>query len=82
MVDTKKGYHQYQDQKSDESIFHSINSVLVNLGSKMKRRLHSIATSAVSDITERKTFLSHSRHLKSSAELIAEISYILIRKVK
>ena len=63
----EKGDYQYQGPKVDESIFQSINSVLVDLGSKMKRRLCSIATPDVSDIPEMRTFVSHSRHFKSSA---------------
>ena len=33
---TEKGEYQYQDQKADKSMLHSINSVLVDLVSKMK----------------------------------------------
>ena len=68
------GDYQYQDLIADESIFHSINSDLVYLGSMMKRRLCSIATPAVSDIPARKTCVSHLWNFKASAELI---SYIL-----
>ena len=63
----EKGDYQYQGPKVDESIFHSINSVLVYLGSKMKQKLCRIATPAVSDIPARRTFVSHSRNFKASA---------------
>ena len=69
----EKGDYQYQGPKVDESIFQSINSVLVDLGSKTKRQLCSISTPTVSDIPARKTFESHSQHFKASAELIADI---------
>ena len=65
LLDTEKGDYQYQDLKEDESILYSINSVLVNLCSNTKRRLCIISTPAVSDIPERRTFVSHSRHLKA-----------------
>ena len=74
--------YQYQDPKVDESIFHSINSVLVYLGSKMKRQLCSIATLFISDVPPRRTFVSHSRHLKASAELISDLWFIGIKKAK
>ena len=80
--DTEKGDHQNQDPKVDESILHSIKSVLVDLGSNMTRRLCSISTQAVSDITARREFGSHSRHLKTSAELIADLWFIVIKKGK
>ena len=35
--DTEKEGYQYQNPKADESILHSINSVLFNSGSKMKQ---------------------------------------------
>ena len=57
-------------------------SVTVNLGSKMRRGLRSIATLSVSDIPERRTFVSHSRHLKVYAELIADLWCIGIKKAK
>ena len=47
--DRKKGDYHYRDPKTYESILQSINSVLVDLGSKMKRRIFRIATPAVSD---------------------------------
>ena len=78
--DTEKGDYQYQDLKADESILHSINSVLVDLGSNMKRRLCSIATPTISDILARRTFVSQSRHLKASAELIADLWCIGVKK--
>ena len=61
---------------------YSINSVIVDLGSKMKRWLCSIATPAVRDIPARRTFVSHSRHLKASAELIDDLRCIGIKKEK
>ena len=69
----EKGGYQYQDLKAYESIFQSINSVLVDLGSNTKRQLCSISTPTVSDIPARKTFESHSHHFKASAELIADL---------
>ena len=64
--DTKKGIYQYQYPKVYESIIHSIKSVLVYLGSKMKQRLCIIVTPAVSDIPARRTFVLHSHNLKAS----------------
>ena len=80
--DTEKGGYKYQDPKSDESILHSINSVLVDLGSKMKRRLCSIATPAVSDIPSGRTFVSYSPHLKACTELISDLWCIGNKKSK
>ena len=71
--DTEEGDYQYQDLKADESILYSINSILVNLSSNMKRRSCIIATPAASDISTRRKFVSHSRHLKESAELIYDL---------
>ena len=48
----------------------------------MKRWLCSIATPAVRDIPARRTFVSHSRHLKASAELIDDLRCIGIKKEK
>ena len=74
--DTEKWDYCYQDLKEDESILNSINSVLVDLGSNMKRRLCRIVTPDVSDIPARTTCVSYSRHLKASVELIADLCCI------
>ena len=82
LEDTEKGDYQYQDPKAYESILYSVNSVLVDLGSRMNWQICSIATPSVSDILEWGKFVSHSRHLKESAELISELWYIGIKKEK
>ena len=55
----EKGDYQYQDPMAGESIFYSIKSVLVNLGSNNKWRLCRIVTPTAGDIPERMIFLSH-----------------------
>ena len=59
LVHMEKGDYQYQDPMAGESIFYSIKSVLVNLGSNNKWRLCRIVTPTAGDIPERMIFLSH-----------------------
>ena len=70
----------YQDNKSDEAVLHSINSVLTNLGSMMK--VSKIHTAIDDDIPARRTFVSYDRHKKASAESIADLWCIGIKRAR
>ena len=72
--------HKYSDPSSDESTLHSINPVLVDMGINMKRKLSEITTPAIDDIPARRTFISHSRHKKATAEILSELWCIGTKK--
>ena len=47
--------------------------MLVELGDNLKRKISEITTPANDEIPERRTFISHARQLKASADLIADL---------
>ena len=63
----------YSDNSTDESVLQSINPALVEFGAKLKRKISEITTPANDEIPSRRTFVSHARHFKESAELIDEL---------
>ena len=74
------GYHNiqtgkcsYSENSTNEAVLHSINPALVELGAKLKRNISEITTPANDKIMARRTLVSHARHLKASAELIADL---------
>ena len=64
----------------DELVLRSINSVLVHMGDALKRNASKVVTPFEDDIPERRTFISHERHLKASAESIADLWCIGLKK--
>ena len=74
------GYHtiqagkcSYSDSSTDEAVIHSINPELVELGDKLKRKISEITNPANGEIPEIRTFVSHARHLKASANKIDDL---------
>ena len=81
------GYHTTQTVKcsylyniTDESVLHSINLALVELVAKINRKISEITNPANYEIPERRTFVSHARHLKASAELISDLWCIGLKR--
>ena len=81
------GYHTIQtgkcscsDNSTDEAVLHYISPELVELGANIKREISEITNPSNDEITARKTFVSHARHLKASAEMIYELWCIGIKR--
>ena len=52
------------------------------MGANLKRKISEITTPANDEIPARRTFVSHARHLKASAELIADLWCIGLKRYK
>ena len=81
------GYHtiqtgkcSYSDNSTYEVVIHSINTALVELGAKLKRKISERTTPANDEIPARRTLVSHARHLKASAELISDLWCIGLKR--
>ena len=64
----------YLDNGIDEDVPHSTQLALVKMVTKLKCNISEIVTPSADEIPERRTFISHMRHLKASAGLIADRS--------
>ena len=62
----------------DETVIQSINTELVEMGAKLKRNISEIVTPAADEIPLIITLICHVRHLKASAELIADLLCIFL----
>ena len=67
---TEMGDYLYSDNGTEKAILHSINLVLFNMAVKLKRNFSEMFTPLADKIPSRRTFVSHARHLKESAEMI------------
>ena len=50
------------------------------MGDKLKRKISEITTPANDEIPERRTFVSHARHLKALADMIADLWSIVLNR--
>ena len=56
-----------------------MNPEIGKMGAKLKRKISEIVTPSSDEIPSRRTIISHARHLKASAELIAGLWFIGIK---
>ena len=56
--------------------------MLVELGANPKQNISEITTTSSDEIPERRTFFSHARHLKASAELISDLWCIVLKRAQ
>ena len=70
-----KPYYEYVDAESDDALLHSIDPSLVRVGQVLfeRRRITEVETIYnQQDLPARRTFVSTERHVKVSAELLAD----------
>ena len=63
-----------------EAVLHSINPELVDMGANLKHKISEIVNPDADEIPLRRTFISHTRHLKAPVELIADLWCIGLKK--
>ena len=71
--DTSTGDYTYKEVSSDEATLHSISTVLTDLKTNLEHQISKISTPAEDDIPARRTFISHDRHRKVTADLLSEL---------
>ena len=77
------GSYAYLDPSSDDSILHSIEPSLVDLKSLMISQVNiNSLSNQDDDVKERRTFVSHDRHVKVSEGLIADRFCIGLKRAR